>query len=94
MANVCFSSIIPKYDNSYIPIIDRINNTIKLWCKKNDIHFIDSRPLFIYKNDIRFDKLLHLNEVGVISLAVTKKYLMFNDDRDREQRARAEGPGA
>ena len=81
MANIYFSSIIPKYDDSYITITDRVNNTIKLWCKSNHIYFIDSRPLFVHKNTIRFEKLskrdgLHLNKTGVISLAKHLKYFI------------------
>lgn len=86
MSNVYFSSIIPKYEQSYVPITDKINNTISLWCESNDVYFINSRPLFVYKNTIRFERLskrdgLHLNKAGVISLAKHLKYFINTTDQ-------------
>ena len=79
-ATIHYSPIIPKYDNKNIKRSDTINNIVKTFCKfkGNSFNYIDTRPLFVKNDTIRFDRLakdkLHLNRTGIFAMAKHLKY--------------------
>ena len=80
-AQIHYSPIIPKYDNSNIPVCDKINNAIEKLCKSNHYSFIKTRSLFVNHKGIKFERLsrydsLHLNRKGIVAIGKHLKYYM------------------
>ena len=82
-SKIHFSSIIPKYSNENINQCNRINNTMKIYCKRSGVNFIDNTNLFVNRHGIKFERLsrfdkLHLNKSGIIAMGKHLKYHIHN----------------